>query len=79
MNENSVKKWILKAESDLKIAKDELLDWRADELTDYAVSVRYGDDFYFPSEKEASEAVDLAERVKEFVLDKLKNSGLNFS
>ena len=135
MNEDTVRKWILKAESDLKIAKDELitqdpatdaicfhaqqvvekylkaflifnnreikkshniaeiikqcteidpefnqlLDWGADELTDYAVSVRYGGDFYFPSEKEASEAVELAEKIKRFVLNKLSGSGFKFS
>lgn len=104
MNEEVVKNWIRKAESDIKIAKDEfqtekpatdaicfhtqqcvekylkaflifngrefrkthdiaellelcseiepkfqkLYEWNVDELTDYAVVVRYGEEFYFP-------------------------------
>ena len=133
MNENTVKKWIAKAESDLKIAKDEmqltdpatdavcfhtqqfvekylkaflifhgeplkrthdittlidecakidpdfekLYEFDADELTNYAVEVRYGDVFYFPSEEEAKKAIEIAEKVKRFVLEKLGAKGFD--
>ena len=132
MNENTVKKWIMKADNDLKIAKDELkmdepvtdmvcfhaqqciekclkaflifngreipkthdiahliilcaeLDPEFENLnrvevvalTDYAVEVRYPEDFYFPDIEETKEAVNIAEEVKSFVLKKLK--GLNY-
>lgn len=128
MNNEAVKKWILKAENDLKIAKDEiltedpatdaicfhaqqcvekylkayliyndkeiikthdilflikqcslidnefkyLLEINADSLTSYAVEIRYPDDFYFPDIKEAKESIEICEKVKEFVNNKLK-------
>jgi len=40
-------------------------------LTDYAVEVRYPDDFYIPSLEEAKEAFNIARDVKKFVFDKL--------
>jgi HEPN domain-containing protein len=40
-------------------------------MTDYAVSVRYPDDFYMPSIEEADECLRLAESVREFVRCKL--------
>lgn len=43
-----------------------------DKLTDYAVEIRYPEDIYFPDIKEAEEAIKKAEKVKEFVLKKLK-------
>jgi len=129
MNNEAVKKWILKAENDLKIAKDEiltkdpatdaicfhaqqcvekylkayliyndkeitkthdilflikqcslidyefkyLLEINADSLTSYAVEIRYPDDFYFPDIQEAKEAIEICEKVKEFVNNKLKD------
>lgn len=42
------------------------------ELTDYAVEVRYGEEFYFPSLEEAKEAIEIAEKTREFVRNKLK-------
>lgn len=48
----------------------------ADKLTDYAVEVRYGEEFYFPTVEEAKKAVEIAEKVKGFVSEKLKNKGL---
>ena len=131
MNEDAVKNWILKAESDLKIGRDELttekpatdavcfhmqqctekyiksflifhgkeihkthniaeiirecteielefqqlFNWDVDKLTDYAVDIRYGEDFYFPPIEETKEAVKIAEKVKEFVSNKLKGMG----
>lgn len=133
MNEDAVKNWILKAENDLKIGKDELFtknpatdgicfhmqqcvekylkafliynnkeirkthdiaeliqlcsnidkeflqlyDFDAAELTDYAVDIRYPDSLYFPSIEEAKEAMEICEKVKEFVMNKLKQKGFN--
>ena len=134
MNEDTVRKWILKAESDLKIARDELImenpatdgicfhaqqcaekylkaylvynnkeirkthdiaelvrmcceiDQEFNKLnredlvslTDYAVEIRYVDDFYFPPVEEAKLAIKLAEKVKNFVLKKLKEKGYEY-
>jgi len=33
-------------------------------LTDYAVEIRYAEDFYFPSVEEAERAIELAEKLK---------------
>lgn len=41
-------------------------------LTNYGISIRYPDDFYMPTLDEADEAQTLAERVKVFVLEKMK-------
>ncbi|MBM2813287.1 MAG: hypothetical protein HW421_49 [Ignavibacteria bacterium] len=41
-------------------------------LTEYAVELRYPDDFYVPSVEEAREAYEMAEKVKNFVLNLLK-------
>jgi len=45
---------------------------KLEELTYYAVEVRYPETFYIPSFQEALEAVELAEKVKNFILNKLK-------
>ncbi len=132
MNEQTVRNWILKANNDLKIAKDEIIttdpatdavcfhaqqcsekylkaylsfcdkpvlkthnlsrivqtcvekdsdfvvlfEKGIDDLTSYAIEVRYPDDFYFPSAEEAALAIQTAEFVKEFIRKKL--SGLGF-
>jgi len=129
----TIKKWIIKAENDLKIGKDEILTNNpatdaicfhmqqcvekylkifllynkktfrkthniaeliylcsqiddefkylsklgATELTSYAIEIRYGDDFYMPTIDEAKEAIEIAEKTKEFVLKKLKEKGFN--
>lgn len=131
MNIDTVQKWITKAESDLKIGKDEIItdnpatdaicfhmqqcvekylkaylifnnkeirkthditeilnaccsidsefntlfDLNVDELTTYAVEVRYSEEFYFPSIEETKLAIEIAEKVKFFVLRKLKEGG----
>lgn len=133
MNEDTVGNWIAKAESDLKIGKDEIVTEKpatdgicfhmqqcvekylkayliyhgkefrkthdiaelielcsgidsefrelqktgAIELTDYAVEIRYGEEFYFPTLDEAKEAIEICEKVKEFVVSKLKAKGFN--
>jgi len=133
MNREIIKKWILKAENDLKIAKDEmltenpatdaicfhaqqcvekylkayliskdkeiskthdilflikqcllidnefnyLLELNADSLTSYAVEIRYPEEFYFPSLEEAKEAIEICEKVKQFVINKFKEMGIS--
>jgi|GEM_PF-97042 len=41
------------------------------DLSFYAVEVRYPDDFYIPTEKEARESLEIAQQVKAFILKKL--------
>jgi HEPN domain-containing protein len=48
-------------------------------LTFYAVEVRYPDDFYIPSLKEAQNALALSKEVKSFVLKKLRREIGNHS
>jgi HEPN domain-containing protein len=55
-----------------------LIDWGVDELTDYATTLRYGEDFYMPSHEEARSAIELAKRVKDFVRRKLEKKGVSF-
>jgi len=52
-----------------------LFDLKVHELTDYGIDIRYPDDFYFPSKEEAEEAIKIAEKAKEFVMDKLRKKG----
>lgn len=49
----------------------ELLEQEIDMLTDYAVDLRYAENFYIPSKEEAYDAIKKAEFVKQFVLDRL--------
>ena len=41
-------------------------------LTFYAVEVRYRDDFYTPSVEEARESIEIAKRVRDFVIEKIE-------
>lgn len=50
--------------------KDELED--ADKLTDYAVEIRYPDVWLEPEIEDAKEALEIAKKVKKFVLNKIK-------
>nr|CBH39681.1 conserved hypothetical protein, containing HEPN domain [uncultured archaeon] len=50
--------------------KDELED--ADKLTDYAVEIRYPDAWLEPGIGDAEEALEIAKKVKEFVLKKMR-------
>jgi len=54
---------------------ERLYEIKADTLTPYATEIRYPEDFYFPSIEEAKEAIEIAEAVKNFVMDKLKKAG----
>ena len=53
----------------------ELTAKQVDVLTPHATVLRYPDDFYIPPVEEAQHAVQLAEDVKQFVLDKLQTQG----
>ena len=52
-----------------------LIDSDIDYLTDFAVDVRYGEEFYIPSLYEANQAVIVAETVRNFVLKKFEGKG----
>ena len=52
-------------------AFQDLVQKEIDMLTDYAVDLRYAEDFYMPPIEEAREAIKKAEFVKQFVLDRL--------
>lgn len=43
----------------------------ADKLTDYAIEIRYPDDWYEPTLNEAKEAFDIATKIKEFIQNKI--------
>jgi HEPN domain-containing protein len=45
----------------------------ADNLTDYAVEVHYPDVWLEPGIEETEEALEIAKKVKEFVLNKIAN------
>ncbi len=51
--------------------RDELQS--ADNLTDYAEEIRYPDVWLEPTTKDAKEAFEIARKVKEFVLERLKD------
>ncbi|GIV05077.1 MAG: nucleotidyltransferase [Fimbriimonadales bacterium] len=51
-----------------------LMEWGVDTLTDYAVTVRYEEPI-FPSVEEAKMALDLVEKVRQFVRGKLAEGG----
>lgn len=53
-----------------KSFKDELSE--ADSLTDYAVEIRYPDDWYEPTLEETKRAYEIALKVKDFVFKKVK-------
>ncbi|MBL7075398.1 HEPN domain-containing protein [candidate division KSB1 bacterium] len=43
----------------------------ADKLTDYAIEVRYPDDWFEPSLEEAKDAFKIAKKIKEFILNRI--------
>jgi len=62
---------------ELKDSEIGSLKEEADTLTDYAVTVRYPDDYYVPPLSEAQEAYELAKKIKDYVLNKIKESSPN--
>ena len=59
------------------VFKDKLL--YADLLTDYAVEIRYPDEWYEPTIEEAKDAYRVACEVKQFVLDLIHMDKLEFN
>ena len=53
----------------------ELETWQVDDLTEYATTLRYGEDFFMPDEKETRRAIRMAERVWDFVMERLRKRG----
>lgn len=53
---------------------DKVYAFGADNLTVYAVEIRYEEEFYFPDVEETKEAIDIAEKVQKFVVEKLKGN-----
>ena len=60
-----------------RLFKDKLL--YADLLTDYAVEIRYPDEWYEPTIEEAKDAYRVACEVKQFVLDLIHMDKLEFN
>lgn len=55
----------------------ELKEWGVRELTKYATALRYGEEPYTPDLQETQEAIELAERVRAFVREKVVQKGLS--
>jgi HEPN domain-containing protein len=55
-----------------------LYSLNATKLTRYAVDVRYPDEFYIPSIEEAKEALEIAKKVRNFIIRKLKEIGFDY-
>jgi HEPN domain-containing protein len=66
--EKKFREWIFLAEGDLKTAEDV-------NLQDNEIEARYPNEFYIPSIEEAKESVEIAKKVKSFVIEKLKKAG----
>ncbi len=57
---------------DIKIS---VLKEEADKLTDYAIEIRYPEEWFEPSSEEAKEAFEIANKIREFVLNKITPGG----
>ena len=53
-------------DSEISVLKEE-----ADKLTDYAIEVRYPDEWFEPTLHDAKESFEIAKKIKEFVLNKI--------
>ena len=53
-------------DSDISALKEE-----TDKLTDYAVEIRYPDDYFEPTIQEEKEAFEIAKKIKEFILNRI--------
>jgi HEPN domain-containing protein len=49
-----------------------LFDMNVGKLTQYAIDARYPQKFYLPDIHEAKETIEIAEKVRNFVIEKLK-------
>ena len=66
---------LIKLCKEIDVDFEKLYEIKAESLTLYATEVRYPEEFYFPSLEEAKEAINIAEKVKTFVIDKLRMKG----
>ena len=64
-------KMCLDLDRNFEILKDKNISY----LTSYAVEFRYPDDYYMPTIEEAEEAYNTALFVKDFVIERLQESG----
>ncbi|MFZ8803942.1 MAG: HEPN domain-containing protein [Candidatus Calescibacterium sp.] len=55
-----------------------LYSLNAAKLTRYAVDIGYPDEFYIPSIEEAKEALEIAKKVRNFIIRKLKEIGFDY-
>jgi HEPN domain-containing protein len=53
-------------------------EMNVDKLSQYAIDIRYPEEFYSSDINEAKESVAIAEKVKNFVIEKLKNMGFSY-
>jgi len=70
---------ILQQTLDVDVDFGKLRALNVEQLTDHAVQSRYPDDFYIPPVEEAQRALQIAEEVKRFVLEKLQVQGFTRS
>jgi len=57
-----------KTDREISVLKDE-----ADKLTDYAIEIRYPEEWSEPSLEEAKEAFEIAKKIKEYVLSRISS------
>jgi len=55
-----------KKDREISILKED-----ADKLTDYAIEVRYPEEWFEPELEEAKKALEIAKKMKEFILNKI--------
>mgnify|MGYP000644251349 CR=1 FL=1 len=48
-----------------------------DRLTEYSIEVRYPEEFFFPSVEEAKKAIEIAEKAKAFIVERLQIRGFH--
>ncbi|HPP51569.1 MAG TPA: HEPN domain-containing protein [Thermoguttaceae bacterium] len=48
--------------------------WESDQLSRYATVLRYGEEFYMPSQQETQQAIAVTEKVRQFVSQKLQQN-----
>jgi HEPN domain-containing protein len=66
---------LIKECSELDPDFQKLFEWKVHYLTNYAVEIRYPEDFRIPSKYETFEAIRIAQKVKRFIRKKLREKG----
>ena len=74
MIDDYIKRWVIKAINDFKIAEHELNQPNDEMITDALCfhCQQAVDEFYMPSVTEAKECFDIASKAKNFLLNKLE-------